>query len=160
MNTPRGKLRVSAEATALELVGYVDQCGGIDNVASVLSELAPNLEKKKLTAAARLGPIAWTQRLGYLRRDVKEAGLTLVYRFSAWLDAASDAAEAAEQELRNGPACTRARATFNSRRTPASNASSGTTASATARSSSASCRRSSAPTRSSAEQVRLAGSPK
>jgi len=67
MNTPRGKLRVaSPEATALELVGYADQCGGFDNVASVLSELASTLDGKKLAAASRLCPIAWVQRLGYL----------------------------------------------------------------------------------------------
>jgi predicted transcriptional regulator of viral defense system len=67
MNTPRGTLRVaSPEATALELVGYADQCGGFDNVASVLSELASTLDGKKLAAASRLCPIAWVQRLGYL----------------------------------------------------------------------------------------------
>jgi len=66
-NTPRGVLRVaSPEATALELVGYADQCGGLDNVASVLAELAPVLDAGKLLIAARLDPIAWAQRLGYL----------------------------------------------------------------------------------------------
>ncbi|MBI5544353.1 MAG: type IV toxin-antitoxin system AbiEi family antitoxin [Deltaproteobacteria bacterium] len=66
-NTPRGTLRVaSAEATALELVGYSDQCGGLDHVASVLAELAEALDAQKLLAAARLCPIAWVQRLGYL----------------------------------------------------------------------------------------------
>lgn len=66
-NTPRGTMRVaSAEATALELVGYADQCGGLDNVASVLSELVEAVDPKKLVAAAALCPIAWVQRLGYL----------------------------------------------------------------------------------------------
>ncbi len=66
-NTPRGPLRVaSPAATALELVGYADQCGGLDNVASVLAELALSLEAQKLLAAAALCPIAWVQRLGYL----------------------------------------------------------------------------------------------
>ena len=66
-NTPRGPLLVaSPEATALELVGYVDQCGGLDNVASVLAELVPMLDGDKLLAAAQLCPIAWVQRLGYL----------------------------------------------------------------------------------------------
>ena len=65
--TPRGMLWVaSAEATALELVGYSDQCGGLDNVASVITELAETLEGPKLLAAARLCPIAWVQRLGHL----------------------------------------------------------------------------------------------
>lgn len=66
-NTPRGELRVaSAETTALELVGYADQCGGLDNVASVLAELADALDAQRLLASARLAPIVWTQRLGYL----------------------------------------------------------------------------------------------
>jgi predicted transcriptional regulator of viral defense system len=66
-NTPRGVLRVaSPEATALELVAYADRCGGLDNVASVLAELAETLDPQKLVAAAALCPIAWAQRLGYL----------------------------------------------------------------------------------------------
>jgi predicted transcriptional regulator of viral defense system len=66
-NTPRGRMLVSApEATALELVGYADQCGGLDNVASVLAELVEELDGSKLAEAARLCPIAWVQRLGYL----------------------------------------------------------------------------------------------
>lgn len=80
-NTPRGTLRVaSAEATALELVGYADQCGGLDNVASVLAELVPILEVEKLLTAAELCPIAWVQRLGYLldRAEHRELGDALV----------------------------------------------------------------------------------
>jgi predicted transcriptional regulator of viral defense system len=66
-NTPRGRLRVaSPEATALELVGYADQCGGLDNVSTVLADLAEALDVSKLLKAARLSPIAWVQRLGYL----------------------------------------------------------------------------------------------
>ena len=67
MNTPRGLLRAaSPAATALELVGYADQCGGLDNVASVLTELVDVLDPSKLLEAARVSPIAWVQRLGYL----------------------------------------------------------------------------------------------
>lgn len=66
-NTPRGPLRVaSSEATALELVGYADQCGGLDNIASVLSELVEAIDPQKLVGAAARCPIAWAQRLGYL----------------------------------------------------------------------------------------------
>jgi predicted transcriptional regulator of viral defense system len=66
-NTPRGVLRVaSPDATALELVGYADQCGGLDNVATVLAELVEALDAQRLLAAAELCPIAWVQRLGYL----------------------------------------------------------------------------------------------
>ncbi|HEY0482919.1 MAG TPA: type IV toxin-antitoxin system AbiEi family antitoxin [Kofleriaceae bacterium] len=66
-NTPRGVLRVaSPEATALELIGYADRCGGLDNVASVLAELAETLEPQKLISAAAHCPVVWVQRLGYL----------------------------------------------------------------------------------------------
>jgi predicted transcriptional regulator of viral defense system len=66
-NTPRGRLRVaSPEATALELVGYAGHAGGLDNVATVLAELNEVLDASELLEAARLCPIAWVQRLGYL----------------------------------------------------------------------------------------------
>lgn len=65
--TSRGPLRVaSPEATALELVGYADRCGGLEHVADVLSELVNGLDPERLVAVAPLSPIAWTQRLGYL----------------------------------------------------------------------------------------------
>ncbi len=67
MNSPRGRMRVaSAEATALELVGYADHAGGLDNVATVLADLAEAIDAFRLFEAARLCPIAWVQRLGYL----------------------------------------------------------------------------------------------
>jgi len=67
VNTPRGRLRVaSPEATALELVGYADRCAGLDNVVTVLRELAERVDANRLVAAAALAPIAWSQRLGYL----------------------------------------------------------------------------------------------
>jgi len=66
-NTPRGPLRVATpEATALELVGYADKSGGLDNVASVLTELVDAIDSDKLVAEASRSPIAWVQRLGYL----------------------------------------------------------------------------------------------
>jgi predicted transcriptional regulator of viral defense system len=75
MNTPRGRMRVSSqEATALELVGYADQCGGPDNVAAVLAELTESLDAHKLSDAARLCPLAWVQRLGYLLELVAAPG--------------------------------------------------------------------------------------
>lgn len=61
----------SSEATALELVGYADQCGGLDNVVAVLAELVEAFDAQKLLAAAALCPIAWVQRLGYLL-DISE----------------------------------------------------------------------------------------
>ncbi len=75
-NTPRGLLRVaSAEATALELVGYADQSGGLDNVVAVLAELAESIDPRNLVAAAAASPIAWSQRLGYLLELVERRDL-------------------------------------------------------------------------------------
>lgn len=66
-NTPRGVLRYSTpEVTALELVGYPHHSGGLSNVATVLSELAEEMDASRLLAAARLCPMSWSQRLGYL----------------------------------------------------------------------------------------------
>ena len=71
VNTPRGTLLVSTpEATSLDLVGYQHQAGGLDHVATVLSELAEQIDADKLAAAAATAPIAWAQRLGYLLERV------------------------------------------------------------------------------------------
>jgi len=67
INTPAGELKISSpEATALDLIGYVHHCAGLDNVATVLSELAEKIDSGKLHQVAALSPIAWVQRLGYL----------------------------------------------------------------------------------------------
>ena len=70
-NTPRGTLLVSTpEATALDLVGYQHHAGGLDNVATVLRELAERIEPERLAAAAATAPVAWAQRLGHLLEHV------------------------------------------------------------------------------------------
>jgi predicted transcriptional regulator of viral defense system len=66
-NTPRGIIRIASEAaTAHELVGYAEHAGGLNNVATVLAELAESLDAEALIAEARRVPLAWVQRLGYL----------------------------------------------------------------------------------------------
>ncbi len=66
-NTPRGTILVSTvEATALDLVGYEHIVGGLDQVATLLAELAAQIDPKRLAAAARTAPISWAQRLGYI----------------------------------------------------------------------------------------------
>ncbi len=66
-DTPRGKIRVSTpEATAIDLVGYRNRVGGLDQVASVLAELAAQIDPQKLVSVAQTAPIPWVQRLGYL----------------------------------------------------------------------------------------------
>ncbi len=65
--TPRGLLKLSSpEATAFDLAGYPNHSVGLDNVATILSELAEKLNGKKLVDVAGFSPIAWAQRLGYL----------------------------------------------------------------------------------------------
>jgi predicted transcriptional regulator of viral defense system len=79
-NTPRGTLLVSTpEATALDLVGYQHHAGGLEQVATVLSELAERIDPEKLAAAAPSAPMPWAQRLGYLLEHVgaREKAATL-----------------------------------------------------------------------------------
>jgi predicted transcriptional regulator of viral defense system len=65
--TPRGYLKVSTPAaTTFDLVGYPHHTGGLDNVATILAELGEKLEGKDLVSIAKVSPIAWAQRLGYL----------------------------------------------------------------------------------------------
>ncbi|NOY90243.1 MAG: hypothetical protein GXP55_03460 [Deltaproteobacteria bacterium] len=67
VNTPRGVLRYSTpEVTALELVGYPGHAGGLNNVATVLAELAEEMAGDELLDVAKLCPVSWSQRLGYL----------------------------------------------------------------------------------------------
>jgi predicted transcriptional regulator of viral defense system len=70
-NTPVGTLRYSTpEVTALELVGYPNHAGGLGNVATVLAELAEEITADALIEPARLSPVTWSQRLGYLLESV------------------------------------------------------------------------------------------
>lgn len=64
---PRGYLKISTPAaTAFDLVGYPRHAAGLDNVATVLAELAEHIDGIDLRRIAELSPIAWAQRLGYL----------------------------------------------------------------------------------------------
>ena len=59
-NTPRGTILVSTpEATAIDLVGYQHHAGGLDQVATILSELAEKIDPKKLAVAAKIARIPW-----------------------------------------------------------------------------------------------------
>jgi predicted transcriptional regulator of viral defense system len=59
-------LASTPEATAVDLVGYNRHAGGLDQVATILSELSERIDPEKLVAAARTAPMPWAQRLGYL----------------------------------------------------------------------------------------------
>jgi predicted transcriptional regulator of viral defense system len=71
LNTPRGSIAVSTpEATAIDLIGYQRNAGGLSQVATVLAELAERIDSKKLALAAETAPVPWLQRLGYVLDQV------------------------------------------------------------------------------------------
>lgn len=75
-NTETGVLRLSSpEATAVEVVGYPHHCGYLDNVATVLGELAGSLDGAALAAEAERAPTSWVQRLGFLLGEVGASAL-------------------------------------------------------------------------------------
>ena len=76
-NTPQGFITVSSpEATAMDLVIYPQHCGGLNNVLTVLSELAEAIDAEKLIALTQFTKeITWVQRLGYLFELAGEATL-------------------------------------------------------------------------------------
>lgn len=70
-NNPRGTVLVSTvEATAVDLVGYMHRAGGVDRVTGALSELAGDMDPKRLVDASKTASILWAQRLGYLLEHV------------------------------------------------------------------------------------------
>lgn len=77
-NTPRGFIKIATpEATALDLIAYYYHCGGLNNVATVLAELAEQLDPQKLlTLATTTAELPWVQRLGYLLELVGADHLT------------------------------------------------------------------------------------
>lgn len=66
-NTPKGIVRVATpELTAFDLVGYPQHVGGLGNTATVLVDLADELDPRALADVAELSPLPWAQRLGFL----------------------------------------------------------------------------------------------
>lgn len=76
-NTPYGTVIVATpEVTAMDMVTYPNYCGGIDNIATSLVELAEKIKPKQLFALATLmGELTWVQRLGYLFELIGEKKL-------------------------------------------------------------------------------------
>jgi predicted transcriptional regulator of viral defense system len=68
LKTPTGTMRVSTpEATALDLLRYVDAAGFLSNIATVLHELAEKCNPGRLVDAAAAGvELPHVQRLGHL----------------------------------------------------------------------------------------------
>ena len=78
IKTPTGEIKVSTpEATALDLIRYVQHAGFLPNVAIVLNELAERLDPVALVRAAEAaGEPAYAQRLGYLLERLGHTELT------------------------------------------------------------------------------------
>jgi predicted transcriptional regulator of viral defense system len=78
MKTPTGAMRVStAEATAVDLVRYPKAAAQLGNVATVLLQLIPALDGRRLAAAAaEAGDVRVVQRLGYLLDQVGARRIT------------------------------------------------------------------------------------
>lgn len=80
--TPTGSMIVSTpETTVVDLVRYAKSAGYIDNVATVISELGPSLDSKKLLKAIKiLGDLPNAQRLGYILDNVKARKIAVPLR--------------------------------------------------------------------------------
>lgn len=72
VNMPTGYLRVSTpEATAMDLLLYTHQSGGINHIATVLTELIEAINPQKLLQLARSSTKnSWVQRLGYIFENI------------------------------------------------------------------------------------------
>lgn len=68
ITTPKSMLTVSTpEGTAMDLLNYPEQSGGINHIATVLTELCETIKPDKLqTLLENNQQIAWKQRLGFL----------------------------------------------------------------------------------------------
>jgi predicted transcriptional regulator of viral defense system len=65
--TDTGKMKISSAAlTAIDLLRYPQASGGIDNVATVLAELAEKIDSSHLAALAEKAERPVVQRLGHL----------------------------------------------------------------------------------------------
>ena len=75
--TDTGTMKVSSrELTALDLVRYPHAAGGLDNIATVLADLADGMDPQKLASLATLYERSVVQRLGYLLSSSGRDNLT------------------------------------------------------------------------------------
>ncbi len=75
IKTRTGYMRVSTpEATAMDLVKYIRQCGGINRVATVLDELTESMQPVLLKELAEQSQeYSWIHRLGFLCDKLNKA---------------------------------------------------------------------------------------
>ena len=75
--TDTGTMKISSAAlTALDLLRYPQGSGGIDSVATVLSDLGPKIDADQLAAISRLVERPVVQRLGHLFERLGRDDLT------------------------------------------------------------------------------------
>ena len=75
--TDTGTMKISSAAlTALDLLRYPQASGGIDNVATVLSDLGQKIDPEQLAALSALVERPVVQRLGYLLEHLGHDALT------------------------------------------------------------------------------------
>ncbi len=86
VKTPTGRMRVATcETTAVDLVRFARAAGYLPNVATILAELAPLLDPKRLLAAVRLtDDIPNARRLGYLLDHLRAR--SLAETIHAWVE--------------------------------------------------------------------------
>lgn len=84
LRTETGTMKVSTpEATAFDVVYFVESAGYLGNVATILAELAEEIDGAVLPSVAELYPLPVSQRLGYLLDRVSERERTT--ELGSWL---------------------------------------------------------------------------
>jgi predicted transcriptional regulator of viral defense system len=84
MQTDTGSMKVaSVEAIAFDLVRFAEAAGYLNNVATVLSELAEKIDAGRLAKLAEIFAVPDVQRLGYLLERI--GSQALAEPLSAWL---------------------------------------------------------------------------
>jgi predicted transcriptional regulator of viral defense system len=86
MKTETGTMRVATpEATALDLLRYVERVGHLGNVATVLAELAEKIDAERLAQAARTeSELPTAQRLGHVLEQV--GARETASELAAWIE--------------------------------------------------------------------------
>lgn len=81
-STPYSRITVStAEATAIDLVRFIKQSGGLNHIATLLAELKDVMKPGKLRMLVETQEgLAWKQRLGYILESVEAPKLANVIK--------------------------------------------------------------------------------
>lgn len=83
--TDTGTMKISSAAlTALDLLRYPQAAGGVDNIATVLSDLASRIDAEQLAALAGTAEKPVVQRLGYLLDWLGYPALSAPLQESLW----------------------------------------------------------------------------